>query len=163
MRKIAIALAATAALATNPAFAGQTTTTMPVTATVFNNCTVSATSMSFGSLANLGVSNHDASATISLACTPNAAYDVGLDFGSNAAGGVRQLVNSTDSTQVVPYAIYRDSARSVAWGNSFGTDTVTGFATGGSASLTAFGRIPTTASAVTAGSYADTVTVTVNF
>lgn len=163
MRKIAIALAAVAGLAASPAFAGTTTTTMPVTATVFNNCTVSATSMAFGSLTGLGVSNHDASATVSLACTPNAAYDVGLDFGDNNAGGVRHLVNTTDATQTVPYAVYSDAARTVPWGNTFGTNTVTGIAAGGSATLTAFGRIPSTAAAVTAGSYEDFITVTVNF
>jgi len=40
---------------------------------------------------------------------------------------------------------------------------VSGTAVGGVANLTAYGRIPSTAAAVTAGTYSDTVTVTVTF
>lgn len=163
MRKlIAFAAVAAAVSASAPAFAATDTDTMLVTANVVNNCVVTASPMAFGTLATLGTANIDTSATVSLACTPNAAFDVSMDVGLNNSTGQRRLVNGGDATQLIPYGLYSDAARTTAWGSSVGS-TVSGTAVGGVANLTAYGRIPSTAAAVTAGTYSDTVTVTVTF
>ena len=161
MRKIIMMAAGAAALSASPAFAATDTDDMLVTATVIDSCTVTASPMAFGTLTTLGSANIDSSATIALACTPDAAYDVSLDSGLNAGGGSqRQLVNGADATQRIDYDVYSNAARTTAWNT---TATVTGTATGGVATLTAYGRIPASATAVTAGSYSDSVTVTVTF
>lgn len=163
MRKIIMMAAGAAALSASPAFAATDTDDMLVTATVIDSCTVTASPMAFGTLTGLGSSNIDSSATIALACTPDAAYEVSLDLGINAGAGTqRELVNGADATQRIPYDVYSDAARTSAWGTGAG-NTVTGTATGGVATLTAFGRIPTSATAVSAGAYSDSVTVTVEF
>lgn len=163
MRKLIMLAAGAAALSASPAFAATDTDDMLVTATVIDSCTVTASPMAFTGLNTLGTANIDSSAAITLACTPNAAYDVSLDLGTNAGAGTqRELVNGADSTQRIPYNLYSDSARTSAWGTATG-ETVAGTANGGVASLTAYGRIPATAAAVTAGSYSDSVTVTVTF
>lgn len=163
MRKlIAFAAAAAAVSASAPAFAATDTDTMLVTANVVNNCVVTASPMAFGTLATLGSANIDTSATVSLACTPNAAYDVSMDVGLHASGSQRRLVNGADPTQLIPYGLYSDAARTAAWASGTG-NTVSGTAAGGVATMVAYGRIPSTAAAVTAGSYSDTVTVTVTF
>lgn len=163
MRKlIAFAVAAAAVSAAAPAFAATDSDTMEITATVVNNCVVTASPMAFGTLAGLGTTNIDTSATVSLACTPDAAYDVSMDVGLNASGSQRRLVNGADAAQLIPYSLYTDAARTTAWGSAVGS-TVAGTAVGGAATLTAYGRIPSTAAAVTAGNYSDTVTVTVTF
>lgn len=163
MRKlIAFAAAAAVTSVSAPAFAAADTDTLQITANVVNNCVVTASPMAFGTLANLGTANIDTSATVSLACTPDAAYDVSMDLGLNASGSQRRLVNGADAAQLIPYGLYTDANRTNAWGNAVGS-TVAGTAVNGTATLTAYGRIPSTAAAVTAGSYSDTVTVTVTF
>lgn len=163
MRKIIMLAAGAAALSASPAFAATDTDDMLVTATVIDNCTVTASPMAFGTLTTLGSANIDTSAAITLACTPDAAYDVSLDLGVNAGvGSQRQLVNGADNTQRIDYDVYSDAARTTAWSSGAGA-TVAGTAAAGVASLTAYGRIPSTASAVTSGTYSDSVTVTVTF
>ncbi|WP_144095905.1 spore coat U domain-containing protein [Croceicoccus sediminis] len=152
-----------AALIAAPAYAGTADTTMPVTAEVLDACTVSATPMAFGTIPVLGSQDIDAQATVSLLCTVGASYDVAMDVGLNSSGGgQRYLGNSGGAADVIPYDIYTDSARSAVWGNTVG-NTVGGVATTGIVDITAYGRIPVSATPVVAGSYEDTVTVTVTF
>ncbi len=163
MRKIVLGMAAVAAFASTPALAASASNTMPVVVNVINSCTVSATAMDFGTLTGVGGVNVDTSSTVSLTCTQGAAYDVSMNFGVNNVSGQRNLVNSLDATKKIPYNIYTNSARSAAWGQTSGTDTVKGTAGAAAISLTAYGRIPSSATSVPAGDYNDTVTVTVNF
>jgi spore coat protein U-like protein len=58
------------------------------------------------------------------------------------------------------YQLYSDSARATIWGNTPGTDTVTGVGTGTPVDHTVFGAVPA-AQVVPAGDYADTITVRV--
>jgi len=163
MRKIAFAFAALGAVASTPALAATATNTMPVSVNVINSCTVAATPMAFGAPTAIGGANVDSSSTITLQCTNGASYDVALDLGTNAVAGQRYMDNAA-GTVTIPYDIYRDVGRTAAWGNTSGTDTVAGVAgLSGAVSLTAYGRIPASASSVVAGSYSDTVTVTVTF
>ena len=60
------------------------------------------------------------------------------------------------------YQLYSDSARSTIWGNTTGTDTVTGVGTGLAEDHTVFGTIPA-AQVVPAGDYADTITVRIYY
>ena len=161
-RTILLSAIALAGTAFSPAVAGTSTGVMPVSATVLNNCTVAATPMAFGSLSSVGAVNIDTAATVNLVCTPNATYTVALDHGANASGSVRRMKNPI-SGEFLPYSITTDAARTQAWGNTSGVDTVGGTATTGLVSITAYGRVPVGAQPVSAGAYADTVTVTVNF
>ena len=164
MRNLAIAFAALGAVASTPALAATATNTMPVSVNVINSCTVAASPMSFGAPSAIGGANVDTTSTITLQCTNGASYDVALDLGLNAASGQRYMSNGAATPVKIPYNVYTDSGRTTSWGNTSGTDTVAGTAgTSGAVSLTAYGRIPSTATSVGAGSYTDTVTVTVTF
>ena len=164
MRNIFLGLAAVAAVASAPALAATATNTMPVSVNVINSCTIAATPMSFGAPTAIGGANIDSTSTISLVCTNGATYDVALDQGLNAASGQRFMSNGAATPVKVPYGIFTDSARSAAWGSTSGTNTVAGSAgTSGAVVLTAYGRIPSSATSVGAGAYVDTVTVTVTF
>ncbi len=162
MRKIAFGFAALATLAASPALAATASNTMPVSVNVINSCTVSATPMAFGTLTSVGGTNVDTTSTVNLICTLGASYDVSMDFGTHAVSGQRNLQNTADATKVIPYGVFRDAGYLTAWGNTTGT-TATGTSTAGLTTLTAYGRIPTTAASVPAGAYTDTVTVTVTF
>ena len=166
MRKFAFGFAAIAAVVATPALAATATNTMPVSVNVINSCTVAATPMAFGSPTAIGGANVDSTSTISLVCTNGAAYDVALDNGLNSAVGQRYMSNGATTPVKIPYNIFKDSARSSAWGSTSGTggNTSSGVAgVSGAVTLTAYGRIPSTATSVGAGAYLDTVTVTVTF
>lgn len=143
------------------ALAGITSGSMPVSALVLESCTVVATPMAFGTVVRGSVV--DTSATLVLTCTPNADYDILLNSGGHASSGQRRLANGAAS-EFIPYDLYMDSNHTQAWGNTVGTDTKAGVAGAlGTATYPVYGRIPASATAVTAGAYTDTVTVTVNF
>ena len=149
-------------IALSPASAATTTGVMAVAATALNACVVAATPLAFGTISQLGGSANDSTATITVTCTPGTTYAVGLDQGLHAGGGVRQMEGAL-STNLLPYTLYSNASRTVAWGNAIGTDTVTGTATLLPAALTVYGRIPGGAPLATAGVYTDAVTVTVSF
>ena len=163
MRKIALALAALGAAVASPALAATATNTMPVSVNVINSCTVAATPMAFGAPTAIGGANIDTTSTITLACTNGSTYDVALDNGLNAASGQRYMSNGAATPVKIPYNVSKVSAGGANWGSAVGS-TVTGTAgVTGLVTLTAYGRIPSSATSVGAGSYSDTVTVTVSF
>lgn len=136
---------------------------MLVSAVVLENCTIVASSMVFGSsLTTVGTTNVDSTALLTLACTPNADFFVAMDNGSNALSGARRMKGALVG-DFLPYEIYTGSDRSTRWGTTAGTDTVAGTAPLGVATMTAYGRIAASAAPVSADTYTDTVTVTVNF
>ncbi|WP_340588966.1 spore coat U domain-containing protein [Erythrobacter alti] len=164
-RSYAVALAAVPiVLLAQPAAAQDSTSgTMPVSATVLENCTVVSSAMAFGPITDVGASNVDSTATLTLTCTANASYEIQLDDGVNADSGQRRLANAGND-QFLNYDIYQNLARSTRWGDDLGIDTVSGSANVlGISTVTAYGRIPQGVAKVPAGLYADTITVTVNF
>lgn len=154
--------AAALILVASPAVAGESSGTMIVGSTVLEACTIVAGPMTFGDI-SLSGSAHTTTATLTLACTPNADFDILMNDGANADSGQRRMAN-LGKTEFIPYDIYLDDGHLQRWGNTIGTDTKSGAANAlGVASYTAYGQIEGDAAAVTAGAYTDTVTVTVDF
>jgi spore coat protein U-like protein len=63
----------------------QATTTFTASATVLSNCTISATNLSFGTYDPLSAVANNASGTVIITCTKNAASTIGMDNGANFA------------------------------------------------------------------------------
>ena len=120
-----------------------------------------ASDLAFGTIPGLIGANVDQDTTFSMTCTGRTAWNIGLDDGLNASGNVRRMRRGAGSDHVA-YELYTTGARNVRWGNTIGTDTVTGTGTGSAQSLIVHGRIPAPQS-VPAGSYSDTVTVTITY
>jgi spore coat protein U-like protein len=140
--------------------AATTSSTFNVTATVNNACTVSGTTLAFGAYDPTSVTNLDATSTVSVLCTADALYKIGLDKGLHGGNTTsRQLTNGVDSLN---YALYRDASRTLNWGENLGVDTVDDTGTGTTQSFTVYGRIAASQN-VQAGSYTDTITISVNF
>lgn len=132
------------------------------TATVPNQCRFEVvTDLSFGSVAGVIGSDQDQTSSIGLTCTSRTAWQLGLDNGQNAAGNVRRMRLGA-SGSYVSYELYRDSARAQRWGDTLNSDTVTGTGNGALQTETVYGRVPAQA-AVPAGSYVDTITVTLTY
>ena len=136
------------------------TTTFLVSLTINSNCAIAASPLNFGSNGVL-TSNVDQTTTLTVTCTNTTPYNVGLD-GGNVSGSTvtARLLSSGSAT--VGFQLYSDSGRSVLWGNTLGTNTVSGVGNGAAQSLTVYGQVPaqTTPAAAT---YTSTVTASVTF
>ncbi|WP_458071121.1 spore coat protein U domain-containing protein [Rhodanobacter sp. BL-MT-08] len=155
-----------AAQAANPA-----TATFQVLITITKACTVtagSASNINLGSVAATAV-NTTGSNTISVNCSKSTPYYVGLAPSNANTAGAGTMVSTTapaTNTDKVPYQLTSTAGASgTIWGNT-ATSTavgngVAGTGTGAAQSLTVYA---TAASAnFTPDSYADTVTVNVNY
>lgn len=145
------------------AMAATVTDTFQVTATVLGSCLVSATDLAFGNYTPTSGTALDQTSTVTVTCTTGTTYSVGLNAGLNDDGnGVagRRMVYNT--TNFLAYALYSDSGRTTNWGNTPPTDTVGGTGNGAAQDITVYGRVPIN-QYVTAGAYADTITVTVTY
>jgi spore coat protein U-like protein len=129
-----------------------------VTANVVSQCSVSATTLDFGSVGLL-LANTDGTSTLTLQCANGVAWQVGLDNGQHASGTIRRM---SGPGGLVSYELYRNAGRSLRWGSTLNTDTVVGSGTGGNQSLSVYGRVPTQTTP-SAGTYNDTITVTVTY
>jgi len=143
------------ALAAGSAMAASTSTTFTVSATVVASCSVSATNLAFGSYT--GSAHVDQTSTVSVTCTNGTDYSVALNDGANASGSTRRMVSS--GSNYLSYEMYSDAGRTTVWNAAA---QVTGTGNGAAQSLTVYGRIPSGQS-VPAGSYSDTVQVTVTY
>ena len=86
LKHVALASAVASIIAfSGSADALQATTTFTASATVFSNCTIAATNLSFGTYDPLSASVNNATGTVTITCTKNAASTIGKDNGSNFA------------------------------------------------------------------------------
>ena len=132
-----------------------------VTATVLDNCAVSAGDLAFGNYSAGTGTAATATSTVQVTCTASLPYTIALDGG--AAADVTSRTMSDGASHTLGYGLYTSAAYSTIWGDGTGgTSTVPGTGSGSAQSVTVYGRIPAS-QFVTAGSYADLVTVTVNY
>ena len=170
IRKISLGLAGALALAAGSASAGTVSGSLPVSASVAASCKIaSINAIAFGSYdpANVNATTPlDAQGAVNVSCTKGDAVSVTLDQGANATAAstcVAPARQMADGTNRLAYNVYSDTGRTTAWG----CDTTNSVAfTSASAStpttLTTYGRVPA-GQDVPAGSYADTITVSVAF
>jgi spore coat protein U-like protein len=142
--------------------AQSTTTAMNAVATVTAGCAVSATNLNFGDIIPPQTTNIDATSSISAQCPNGMPYAIGLDqgMGPGATINLRQMTGG--GTNLLGYSLFQDPSRTTVWGNTVGTNTVSGTGNGTPQSYTVYGRVPSAAGAAPGG-YADTITVTLTF
>ena len=152
-------------LAANSANAGTQSVSIPVTATIIANCTISTSALAFGNYDPVGANaaaNLDSNATLTTVCTTGSSPTIALDQGANQAAGstaavpLRQLASGINR---LSYSIYSDATRLLIWGS---TGVATPTATGTAQTNTVYGRI-SSGQNKPAGSYTDTVVATVTF
>jgi len=136
-------------------------TTFRVQARVEAVCEVTASDLAFGTYTSQGGTPLQGTTLLRATCTPGSTYNVGLNEGTSPGATVNQR-KMASGTNALNYQLYSDSARSVIWGNTTGTDTVTGVGTGLAVDHTVFGAVPA-AQVVPAGDYADTITVRIYY
>src|SRR5262245_18564390 len=148
--------------------AATVTTTLPVSATVGAVCSVSATGVNCGAFSGPAV---NANGSISVTCASGTTYSVALNAGSNlGATGTRSITTAPGATPLLAYRLFRDSGQQQEWGDNCGGAAPTypagclaSTGTGAAQALTVFGRLDATPNAPPAGTYSDTVLVTIIF
>jgi spore coat protein U-like protein len=140
-------------------------TTFNVTAQVNATCVINlAGALTFPAYApNQGA--QASSSTISVNCTNTTPFNIGLNAGTGSGATVNNRI-MTSGTNTLNYSLYQDSGHSLVWGNTVGTNTVsgTGGGLGGGSAITrtVYGQIPSQPG-TPPGNYADTITVTVTY
>ena len=145
------------------AVAGTQQTTMGVSATVTASCTISAGGVDFGAIDPQSGSADTANGNVTVSCTSGAAWTIGADAGagSGATLSTRRMMSGANS---IDYSLFTDSGYVNVWGSgSGGTALLTGTGTGSAQTLTVYGRVPAGQTSIRAGTYGDTVNVTVTY
>jgi len=136
-----------------------TTVSFPVTANVPPDCTFSAGNLVFGTYSGAQL---DAQSSITLTCTSGTAWNIGLDAGTFAGATVTTRKMTGPGTSSMSYSLFRNSGRTLNWGNTVGTDTLSGTGSGSAQSVSVYGRVPASQN-LPAGSYQDTIIATITF
>lgn len=146
-----------------------TTGTLTVKITINKECKVNPggeATLDFGSYGVVVANDIDQKSSISVQCTKNTPYSIGLNAGVNASteGDVAtRRMKGTGANDYVGYQLYSDEGRQTVWGNTEKKDVVASKTGDGTAqSYQVYGRVPKSAP-IAAGTYTDTVTVTVTF
>jgi spore coat protein U-like protein len=141
--------------------AATATGTLNLSITITASCSVvSASAVSFGSVASIAA-NNDQTSSLIVNCSSTTPYTVslGVGGGTGATTAIRKMTNGANA---VNYTLYSDAARTALWGSTIGTDTVAGTGTGANQTLTIYARAPIQ-TVPAPGSYTDAVTVTVTY
>lgn len=133
-----------------------------VSASVTGKCSTSGGTLAFGPYSPLSGSAVDVTGSLTVQCTRGTpSVTITLDNGSNSArasGGMSRAMSGGGS--YLPYEIYTSSAHTTVWNAS---NSVSYSSTSMAAkSISVYGHIPASED-VSAGSYSDSVTATVNF
>ena len=135
------------------------TTTFTVTVVITASCTISASTLSFGNYTGALL---NATSAISVNCTNLAPFNVGLSVGSGSGATITLRRMTGPSSTTLNYSLFRDSGRTLNWGNTVGTDTLSATGTGSAVQYTVYGRIPA-GQFPRPGAYTDTIIATATY
>ena len=158
---VLLALAGTAQAATR-------TASFVVSATVNDNCLISAGDLTFPAFD--GTNSPTSTSTITVRCSSGTDYTVDLSQGSSNDYAAREMVNnlSTTGTPLV-YNLYTSNAYTTIWGDNStgGTGHISalGAGMGTPVAHTVYGRVLASDNTgdIDAGSYSDTITATITY
>jgi spore coat protein U-like protein len=164
---LVLATAILTVAASSSASAQTSTSNLSVTANINNNCAISSTPVAFGNydpiVGNL-TSDLTATGTVLVTCTIGDNTVITLGEGLNKLGGstpavpLRQAANSGNKLN---YFLYQESSHTTGWGNT-GAAGISITGSGIQQSIPVYGVIGHGQN-MPAGSYTDTVVVTVSF
>lgn len=152
------------------AFASSAGGSLSLSATVNTNCTVNSPTLTFAAVDPTAGVDSTGNAVLSVHCTKSTTLtDIKLGPGGHQLpGGPRQLNNGSNS---VVYGLFTDAGYTTPWGDSstsgIGSMLSSGFTAFSSVStpetFTVYGRVQAANEDVPAGTYTDSVAVTVDF
>jgi spore coat protein U-like protein len=144
---------------------GTNTASFTVTLILAANCTINANPLNFGSNGVLGTAINMQS-TVAVTCTNTTPYNVGLDAGTVTGSTVtnRLMAGTTagNTATTVGFQLYQDTGHTTTWGNTQGTNTVSGTGSGSAQSIVVYGQVPAQVTPKP-DTYQTTITATVYF
>lgn len=154
-------------------FAAEATGTLTVQATIVSSCavntsatgTISEAKINFGDSISSFSSNVDVDTAstsgsgVTVLCNNGTIWSLASDSGLNASSTQRRM--SGGSSEYIPYDLYSDSNYSNIV--TSGIEIAGGTGTGSTQDVVIYGRIPSGTALPTAGTYTDTVTLTVTY
>ena len=135
------------------------TTSFTVTAFIQATCTISATTLNFGTYAGAQI---NATSTLTINCTNKTVFDVGLNAGTATGATVTTRKMKGTGTATLGYSMFRDSGHTLNWGNTVGSDTLQATGTGSAVPYTVYGQLPA-GTPPAPGAYTDTIVATVTY
>ena len=127
------------------------------------SCTISVTSVNFGSYNVFGGSATDSTGTVVYNCN-NMAHNIVITLSKGASSSFNPRT-MTRSGETLNYNLFRDAARTTIWGDgTSGTSTYSDNnpPNATNVTVTVYGRVPS-GQDVSAGVYSDTVSAVINF
>lgn len=161
MRKQLFLLAAIiAGSSAGPAWAVTATGSFNAQIIITDECKVqSSTNMDFGSDGVLDAIINTTS-SFNVQCTSGTTYTLSLDDGTGTGSTTTRTMEN--GANAVNYTLWKNAARTQNWGDT-GGDIMTGLSgSGANQSYTVYGQVPTQTTPP-AGTYTDTVTITVTY
>jgi spore coat protein U-like protein len=157
-----IAAAAAAIAVAAPASAQVANSTMTIGAVVTNNCIVTTTPVTFGDIDVTSAAARDITGGLDVTCTNGTGWTAAAGAGVNGGTvGARQMSSGADA---LDYALYTDATRTTLWGDGTdGTVAMTGTGTGTVQNEVIYASVLPGQQAVRAGTFADTINVTVTY
>jgi spore coat protein U-like protein len=142
---------------------GSKTTTFDVTVKIIADCTIAASPLDFGQSQGVLATTVTSNTTLQVTCTNTTPYNVGLSAGTASGSSIaaRLMGGTGGNTSTVAYNLNL-TAGGGNWGNTQGTDTLSGTGTGASQNLTVYGVVPVQ-STPQPDTYKSTITATVYF
>ena len=126
------------------------------------NCTIHTTGVSFGTYNVFATSPLDSTGSVTYRCNGNVNITVTLNKGGATTFNPRRMLKGSEA---LTYNLYLDASRTTIWGDGTGgTQVYSNPSTPNNqdVTVTIYSRIPASQD-VSAGSYSDSITATINF
>ncbi len=142
---------------------GSRSANFDVSLKIIADCTIAANALDFGQSQGVLATAVNVNTTLNITCTNTTPYNVGLNAGTGTGSSIASRVMSGTgaNTSTVSFTLSQ-SAGGANWGNTQGTDTVSGTGSGTVQNLTVFGSIPAQATPQP-DTYKSTIQATVYF
>lgn len=131
-----------------------------------SSSTTSLGTLNFGERAfldsNIDVTSTTGGGSIVVTCTPGLAISIAMDYGVNGGNSSSRYLVGSNSSDTIAYQLYQDAGRSVVWGTGSLAYGVSSFPSG-TQSYPVYGRLFASTNQPSAGTYTDTVTVTLTY
>lgn len=122
-------------------------------------CTISATTLNLGTY--ISTTNLTSTSSVTVTCPNGAVYAVSLNAGTSSGASISSRRVTQSGGWENGYSLFRDSARTLNWGQTVGTDTVAGTGSGGAQPIQVYGE-EFSGQYNKPGTYTDTITATVS-
>ena len=122
--------------------------------------------LNFGSMSSITSNVDTVSSTgagsVVVTCTPGTSVSIAMDYGTHGGTATRRFMQNTTNTDQLGYQLFRDAARSLVWGNGTLVMSIPSFP-GTTQTYPVYARLYAVTTLPSAGTYTDTVTVTLTY